>query len=109
MNVRIYNEGKEVAGGITTSAISAKLIGSQDTHKLRYFIKVPATTVFDEIRLYSTGLLGADLSVMNIYYAYTADANAVLDDPMEGAEVISFEKTMPASMLTEHSLSEWQM
>ena len=92
MNVRIYNEGKEVAGGITTSAISAKLIGSQDTHKLRYFIKVPATTVFDEIRLYSTGLLGAYLSVMNIYYAYTADANAVLDDPMEGAEVISFEK-----------------
>lgn len=93
MNVRIYNEGKEVAGGITTSAISAKLIGSQDTHKLRYFIKVPATTVFDEIRLYSTGLLGADLSVMNIYYAYTADANAVLDDPLEHAEVISFDNT----------------
>lgn len=93
MNVRIYNEGKEVAGGITTSAISAKLIGSQDTHKLRYFIKVPATTVFDEIRLYSTGLLAADLSVMNIYYAYTADADAILDDPMEGAEVISFENT----------------
>lgn len=93
MNVRIYNEGKEVAGDITTSAISAKLIGSQDTHKLRYFIKVPATTVFDEIRLYSSGLLGADLSVMNIYYAYTADADAILDNPMEGAEVISFEKT----------------
>ena len=93
MNVRIYNEGKEVASGITTSAISAKLIGSQDTHKLRYFIKVPATTVFDEIRLYSTGLLGADLSVMNIYYAYTADANAVLDDPLEHAEVISFDNT----------------
>lgn len=93
MNVRIYNEGKEVASGITTSAISAKLIGSQDTHKLRYFIKVPATTVFDEIRLYSTGLLGADLSVMNIYYAYTADANAVLDDPLEHAEAISFDNT----------------
>ena len=93
MNVRIYNEGKEVASGITTSAISAKLIGSQDTHKLRYFIKVPATTVFDEIRLYSTGLLGADLSVMNIYYAYTADADAVLDDPLEHAEVISFDNT----------------
>ena len=69
------------------------MIGSQDTHKLRYFIKVPATTVFDEIRLYSSGLLGADLSVMNIYYAYTADADAILDDPMEGAEIISFEKT----------------
>ncbi|WP_295357189.1 hypothetical protein [uncultured Prevotella sp.] len=93
MNVRIYNEGKEVAGGITTSAISAKLIGSQDTHKLRYSIKVPASTVFDEICLYSSGLLGANLSVMNIYYAYTADADAILDDPMEGAEVISFENT----------------
>ena len=92
MNVRIYNEGKEVGGGITTSAISAKLIGSQDTHKMRYFIKVPASTVFDEIRLYSSGLLGADLSVMNIYYAYTADAEAILDDPTVGAEIISFEK-----------------
>lgn len=93
MNVRIYNEGKPVANGVTTAAVAAKLIGSQDTHKLRYFIKVPATTVFDEIRLYSTGLLAADLSVMNIYYAYTADADAILDDPMEGAEVISFENT----------------
>lgn len=93
MNVRIYNEGKPVADSVTTAAVAAKLIGSQDTHKLRYFIKVPATTVFDEIRLYSTGLLAADLSVMNIYYAYTADADAILDDPMEGAEVISFENT----------------
>lgn len=93
MNVRIYNGGEQVGAGISTSAISAKLIGSQNTHKVRYSIKVPASTVFDEIRLYSSGLLGADLSVMNIYYAYTADADAILDDPMEGAEVISFEKT----------------
>ena len=92
MNVRLYNEGKQVADGVTTAAVAAKLIGSQNSHKIRYSINVPASTVFDEIRLYSTGLLGADLSVMNIYYAYTADANAVLDDPMEGAEVISFEK-----------------
>lgn len=93
MNVRIYNGGEQVGAGISTSAISAKLIGSQNTHKVRYSIKVPASTVFDEIRLYSSGLLGADLSVMNIYYAYTADADAILDDPMQGAEVISFEKT----------------
>ena len=92
MNVRIYNGGEQVGAGISTSAISAKLIGSQNTHKVRYSIKVPASTVFDEIRLYSSGLLGADLSVMNIYYAYTADADAILDDPMQGAEIISFEK-----------------
>ena len=91
-NVRLYNNGEEVKGGIVSSAIAANLIGSQDTHKVRFSIKVPAGTIFDEIRLYTSGVLGAKLSVMNIYYAYTADANAVLDDPMEGAEVISFEK-----------------
>lgn len=93
LNVKIYNQGKEVGNQINTAAIAAKLIGSEDTHKLRYFINVPEGTQFDEIRLYSTGLLGADLSVMNIYYAYTADENAILDDPTEGAEIISFDKT----------------
>lgn len=93
LNVKIYNQDKEVGNQINTAAIAAKLIGSEDTHKLRYFINVPAGTQFDEIRLYSTGLLGADLSVMNIYYAYTADENAILDDPTEGAEIISFDKT----------------
>lgn len=93
MNVRIYNEGKQVAADVTTAAVAAKLIGSQNSHKVRYSINVPASTVFDEIRLYSSGLLGADLSVMNIYYAYTADADAVLDDPLEGAEIISFDNT----------------
>lgn len=92
-NVRLYNNGEEVKGGNVSSAIAANLIGSQDTHKVRFSIKVPASTIFDEIRLYTSGVLGADLSVMNIYYAYTADADAVLDDPLEHAEVISFDNT----------------
>lgn len=91
MNVKIYYQGKEVGNQINTAAIAAKLIGSEDTHKLRYSIKVPEGTPFDEIRLYSTGLLGANLNVMNIYYAYTADVNAILDDPTEGAEIVSFD------------------
>lgn len=92
-NVRLYNNGEEVKGGIVSSAIAANLIGSQDTHKVRFSIKVPASTIFDEIRLYTSGVLGAKLSVMNIYYAYTADADAVLDDPLEHAEAISFDNT----------------
>lgn len=92
MNVRVYKDGKEVEGNITSAAVSAKLIGNQDTHKLRYGIKIPAGNSFDEIRLYSTGLLGADLSVMNIYYAYTADENVILDDPLDGAKIVSFDK-----------------
>ena len=91
LNVKVYNNGKEVASDIVTAAIAAKLIGSEDTHKLRYFIKVPKGTQFDEIRLYSTGLLGADLNVMNIYYAYTVDEDAILHDLTEGAEIISFD------------------
>lgn len=91
MNVKIYYQGKEVGHQINTAAIAAKLIGSEDTHKLRYSIKVPKGTQFDEICLYSDGLLGAKLSVMNIYYAYTADVDAILDDPTEGAEIISFD------------------
>lgn len=91
MNVKMYYQGKEVGHQINTAAIAAKLIGSEDTHKLRYSIKVPKGTQFDEIRLYSDGLLGANLNVMNIYYAYTADVDAILDDPTEGAEIISFD------------------
>lgn len=91
MNVRLYKNGEEVKGGVATAPVAAKLIGHQNTHKLRYAIKVPAGTQFDEIRLYSTGLLGANLSVMNIYYAYTADEDAVFDDPTEGAEIVSFD------------------
>lgn len=92
-NVRLYNNGEKVEGGIASSAIAANLIGSQDTHKVRFSINVPAGTIFDEIRLYTSGVLGAKLSVMNIYYAYTADADAVLDDPLEHAEAISFDNT----------------
>lgn len=93
MNVRIYKNGEEVGSGITTSAIAAKLIGAEDTHKLRYSINVPAGTQFDEIRLYSTGLLGANINVLNIYYAYTAPKDSILDDPMEGATIVSFANT----------------
>lgn len=93
MNVRIYNDGQPVGGTIETSAIAAKLIGREDTHKVRYSINVPAGTSFNEIRLYSSGLLGANLSVLNIYYAYTADQDAALDDPTAGATIVSSKNT----------------
>ena len=92
-NVQLYKDGQEVGGGIVSSAIGAKLIGSEDTHKVRYSINVPAGVSFDEIRLSSTGLLAANLSQMNIYYAYTADKEAVLDDPTLGATIVSYDNT----------------
>ena len=92
-NVQLYKDGQEVSGGIVSSAIGAKLIGSEDTHKVRYSINVPAGVSFDEIRLCSIGLLAANLSQMNIYYAYTADKDAVLDDPTLGATIVSYDNT----------------
>lgn len=92
-NVRLYKDGKEVSDGVVPSAIGAKLIGSENTHKVRYSVNVPAGTSFDEIKLFHSGLLSANLSQMNIYYAYTADKDAVLDDPTLGATIVSYDNT----------------
>lgn len=92
-NVRLYKDGKEVSGRVVSSAIGAKLIGSENTHKVRYYVNVPAGTSFDEIKLFHSGLLSADLSQMNIYYAYTADKDAVLDDPTQNATIVSYDIT----------------
>ena len=96
-NIKLYNKGKEVTGGITThwDAISAGLIGKEETRKMCLNVEVPAGCVFDEIVLYSTGVLSADLSQLNIYYAYVADADAdnATTNPIYGAQVISTNNT----------------
>lgn len=96
-NIKLYNKGKEVTGGITThwDAISAGLIGKEETRKMCLNVDVPAGCVFDEIVLYNTGVLSADLSQLNIYYAYVADAEAdnATTNPIYGAQVISTNNT----------------
>lgn len=96
-NIKLYNKGKEVTEGVTThwDAISAGLIGKEETHKMCLNVEVPAGCVFDEIVLYSTGVLSADLSQFNIYYAYVADAEAdnATTNPIYGAQVVSTNNT----------------
>ncbi len=96
-NIKLYNKGKEVTEGVTThwDAISAGLIGKEETHKMCLNVEVPAGCVFDEIVLYSTGVLSADLSQLNIYYAYVADAEAdnATTNPIYGAQVVSLQNT----------------
>ena len=96
-NIKLYNKGKEVTEGVTThwDAISAGLIGKEETHKMCLNVEVPAGCVFDEIVLYSTGVLSADLSQLNIYYAYVADAEAdnATTNPIYGAQVVSTNNT----------------
>lgn len=96
-NIKLYNKGKEVTGDVTTNwdAISAGLIGKEETRKMCLNVEVPAGSVFDEIVLYKTGVLSADLSQLNIYYAYVADADAdnATINPVYGAQVVSTNNT----------------
>lgn len=96
-NIKLYNKGKEVTGDVTThwDAISAGLIGKEETRKMCLNVEVSAGCAFDEIVLYKTGVLSADLSQLNIYYAYVADAEAdnATINPVYGAQVVSTNNT----------------
>ena len=96
-NIKLYNKGKEVTENVTThwDAISAGLIGQEETRKMCLNADVPAGCVFDEMVLYSTGVLSADLSQLNVYYAYVADAEAdnATTNPIYGAQVVSTNNT----------------
>lgn len=96
-NIKLYNKGKEVTGDVTThwDAISAGLIGKEETRKMCLNVEVPAGCAFDEVVLYRSGVLSADLSLLNIYYAYVADAEAdnATTNPIYGAQVVSTNNT----------------
>ena len=96
-NIKLYNKGKEVTGDVTThwNAISAGLIGKEETRKMCLNVEVPAGSAFDEVVLYRSGVLSADLSQLNIYYAYVADAEAdnATTNPIYGAQVVSTNNT----------------
>lgn len=96
-NIQLLKKGKKVYGDATThwNGISAGLIGSEKTEKGRLSIDVPAGTDFDEIVLYSSGLLGVDLDKLNVYYAYVSDETMenAANNALYGAEIVSVDNT----------------
>lgn len=96
-NIQLLKNGKKVYGDTTThwNGISAGLIGSEKTEKGRLSIDVPAGTDFDEIVLYSSGLLGVDLDKLNVYYAYVSDETMenAANNALYGAEIVSVDNT----------------
>lgn len=96
-NIQLLKNGNKVEGGVTThwNGISAGLIGSEKTEKGRLSIDVPAGTDFDEIVLYSSGLLGVDLDKLNVYYAYVSDETMenAANNALYGAEIVSVDNT----------------
>lgn len=95
--IELRKNGVKVLNKPTThwGAISAGLIGSEAPHKIRMTIDVPDGCDFDEIVLQNAGVLGADLSKLNIYYAYVsnADQENSIDNILYGGVPISWEKT----------------
>ena len=96
-NIQLLKNGAKVGGDVTShwSAVSARLIGSQETHKMRLSIDVPKGTDFDEMVLYNSGVLAADLSQLNIHYAYVNDATKdnVVTNELYESEPVSTETT----------------
>ena len=96
-NIQLYNKGEKVGGNVAThwDAISAGLIGKDNAQKMRLSVDVPEGCQFDEMVLYSTGVLSADLDQLNIYYAYVSDATSdnATTNMLYGAEVVSTENT----------------
>ena len=96
-NIKLFKNGEEVMHSATTNwdAISAGLISSEQSHKMRLSIDVPQGADFDEIVLYNTGVLEANLSQLNIYYAYVCDADKdnATSNVMQDAQVVSTENT----------------
>lgn len=96
-NIQLLKKGNKVYGDATThwNGISAGLIGSEKTEKGRLSIDVPAGTNFDEIVLYSSGLLGVDLDKLNVYYAYVSDETMenAANNALYGAEIVSVDNT----------------
>lgn len=96
-NIQLYKDGKNVAGGVAThwGAISAGLIGSENTQKMRMSIDVPAGTDFDEIVLFNSGVLEANLAKPNIYYAYVCDdeIDNASNNALYGTELVSTDGT----------------
>ena len=96
-NIQLYKDGQKVAGGVAThwGAISAGLIGSEDTQKMRMSIDVPAGTDFDEIVLFNSGVIDAKLAKPNIYYAYVCDdeMDNASNNALYGTELVSVDGT----------------
>ena len=96
-NIQLLKKGNKVYGDATThwNGISAGLIGSEKTEKGRLSIDVPTGTDFDEIVLYSSGLLGVDLDKLNVYYAYVSDETMenAANNALYGAEIVSVDNT----------------
>ena len=67
--IRLYKDGEEVFSGLTAEndAIGVGLVGN-DGSKLRFYVETDKT--FDQVELWTAGLLNVNLNTFRLYYAF---------------------------------------
>lgn len=67
--IRLYKNGEEVFSGLTAQndAVGVGLIGN-DGSKLRFYVETDKT--FDQVELWTAGLLNVNLNTFRLYYAF---------------------------------------
>ena len=100
MNIRTYNKGTETCNKVIegSTVLSASLIGNDNSTrstKVRFVITVPEGTKFDEIMLWKSGALTANITRLEIYNAFMEDASTSdnYTDPLYKATLVSNETT----------------
>jgi len=82
LQIRCYYKAQKGSDAIYThvidesNAISAQVIGSGKTTKVRYSIEVPAGYKFDEFQLWTSGVLKLNVSNIKVYYPFVEDAGS---------------------------------
>lgn len=98
--VKVYNSGSEVktisSSNTHFKVLSADLIGGDKYVTTEYSVEVDQGTPFDAITLWDTGLLSAQLSDFNIYYAFvepSANVNSYNNSVASSWQTISRSQT----------------
>lgn len=67
--IRLYKDGEEVFSGLTAEndAVGVGLVGN-DGSKLRFYVETDRT--FDQVELWTAGLLNVNLNTFRLYYAF---------------------------------------
>lgn len=95
--IRVYNNQTKTYEKVidNSNVISAGVIGSDGSLKVRYSIIVPADKSFNEITLWKSGVLSTDLSTLRIYGAFVEPASLdCYDNPIGcSTTMISTDKT----------------
>lgn len=77
--VRLFKDGKEVDGGVTTGndLVAASLVGESGNSMMR--LSIVTEKEFDQIELWSSGVLKLELSRMRLYSAFYEAENSACE------------------------------